>query len=175
MVGPPTGPLRRATRRRRFGRGSWRSTRSSGAPRRVKPMPRIQKIFATSSTPFWLASGTERADYTCVTRPSSGRLMRSSPGILAILILAMTAPASPKLWGFGQSEGGRPPRTAWGDPDLQGIWNYATMTPLERSRDLGQKAVFTAEEAAAFDREGLDPPAFTNNTPPPPNAERHCG
>src|SRR5262245_2644488 len=24
------------------------------------------------------------------------------------------------------------PHTPWGDPDFQGIWTYATMTPLER-------------------------------------------
>jgi hypothetical protein len=41
-----------------------------------------------------------------------------------------------------------PPRTAWGDPDLQGIWNYATMTPLERPRELADKDVLTQEEAA---------------------------
>ena len=37
-----------------------------------------------------------------------------------------------------------PPRTAWGDPDLQGIWNNSTTTPLERlteaERDRGQVA-----------------------------------
>ena len=27
------------------------------------------------------------------------------------------------------------PRTPWGDPDLQGTWDYRTITPLERSRD----------------------------------------
>ena len=118
-----------------------------------------------------------------MTRPSSVRLLRSSAGILASLILAMTAPASPslddardgpelvegpKLGGFGQSEGGwTPPRTTWGDPDLQGIWNYATMTPLERGRDLGEKAVFTAEEAAAFERQVIDRQGTTNNTAGP--------
>ena len=73
-------------------------------------------------------------------------------------------PASPKLVGFGQSEGGR---TVWGDPDLQGIWNYATMTPLERSRELGEKLVFTVEEAAAFERQTLDRQGTTNNTAGP--------
>src|SRR5690348_4938195 len=24
------------------------------------------------------------------------------------------------------------PRTAWGEPDLQGVWSYATTTPLSR-------------------------------------------
>ncbi len=49
-----------------------------------------------------------------------------------------------------------PPRTAWGDPDLRGVWDYATMTPLERSRELAEKAVFTEEEAAAYERQVLE-------------------
>ena len=47
---------------------------------------------------------------------------------------------------------GKSPLTAWGDPDLRGIWGYATMTPLERARELAEKAVFTEEEAAAYER-----------------------
>ncbi|MCE2515477.1 MAG: hypothetical protein J4F37_10780, partial [Acidobacteria bacterium] len=31
-------------------------------------------------------------------------------------------------------------RTAWGAPDLQGIWDFRTITPLERPEDLGDKA-----------------------------------
>src|ERR1700726_1810717 len=40
-----------------------------------------------------------------------------------------------------------PPRTADGQPDLQGVWGYATITPLERPRDLAGKEVFTDQEA----------------------------
>jgi hypothetical protein len=43
-----------------------------------------------------------------------------------------------------------PPRTPAGQPDLQGIWDYRTITPLERPKELGTKAFFTAEEAAAW-------------------------
>lgn len=41
-------------------------------------------------------------------------------------------------------------RTPWGDPDLQGIWNMATATPLERPAKFGEKSVLTDEEAAEF-------------------------
>ena len=44
------------------------------------------------------------------------------------------------------------PRTPDGHPDLQGIWNYSTLTPLERPKELGDKAVFTDEEAAAYEK-----------------------
>src|SRR5262245_45495994 len=43
---------------------------------------------------------------------------------------------------------GGAPRTAWGDPDLQGTWDYWTFTPLERPADLPAGAVLTAEQAA---------------------------
>ena len=29
------------------------------------------------------------------------------------------------------------PRTPWGDPDLQGVWNDATSTPLQRQGGVG--------------------------------------
>jgi len=44
-----------------------------------------------------------------------------------------------------------PPRTPDGQPDLQGIWDSASMTPLERPKDLGAKALYTKEEAAAYE------------------------
>jgi len=43
-------------------------------------------------------------------------------------------------------------RTAWGDPDLQGIWTGSTMTPLERRSDHAGKEFLTEEEVAAFER-----------------------
>jgi hypothetical protein len=43
-------------------------------------------------------------------------------------------------------------RTSWGDPDLQGRWSNATLTPLQRPDELGDKAYFTPEEADAWIR-----------------------
>jgi len=60
-----------------------------------------------------------------------------------------------------------PPRTPWGEPDLQGIWNYATMTPLERPRDLAGKRVLNDEETAAYERETDARQRATNNTAGP--------
>src|SRR5262245_34122297 len=46
-----------------------------------------------------------------------------------------------------------PFRTAWGDPDLQGYWSYATVTPLERPDAQADKEFLTAEEASAVNQE----------------------
>jgi hypothetical protein len=45
-----------------------------------------------------------------------------------------------------------PSRTVDGRPDMQGVWSYATITPLERPNDLAGKAFLTAEEAAAYEK-----------------------
>ena len=46
-------------------------------------------------------------------------------------------------------------RTADGHPDFQGYWTNNTVTPLERPKDLGDKAFFTPEEAAAYAKREL--------------------
>jgi hypothetical protein len=45
------------------------------------------------------------------------------------------------------------PRTADGQPDLQGIWSNATITPLERPNDLAGKQFFSEQEAADYERQ----------------------
>ena len=62
------------------------------------------------------------------------------------LVLMMPAPAASQASG-GASE---VPRTADGRPDLGGVWDFRTVTPLERPAALGDKAYFTEEEAAEF-------------------------
>jgi hypothetical protein len=41
-------------------------------------------------------------------------------------------------------------KTPWGDPDLQGVWNDATSTPLQRPGNVGTKETLSDEEAAEF-------------------------
>src|SRR5256886_7610302 len=54
-------------------------------------------------------------------------------------------PAPPKAW--------TPTRTPWGDPDLQGVWNDATSTPLQRPSSRAGKDVLSDEEANEFQQE----------------------
>src|SRR2546427_6453003 len=44
-----------------------------------------------------------------------------------------------------------PGRTPWGDPDLQGVYDFQSDVPFQRPLDLGNKAVFASpEEKAAY-------------------------
>ncbi|HUA19803.1 MAG TPA: hypothetical protein VMB25_13730 [Bryobacteraceae bacterium] len=47
------------------------------------------------------------------------------------------------------------PRTLDGHPDFNGYWTNATVVPLERPKDLGNKAFFTPEEAIAYEKARL--------------------
>ena len=44
-----------------------------------------------------------------------------------------------------------PPRLPDGKPDLQGVWDFRTLTPLERPDDLSDKAILGDEEAAEIE------------------------
>ena len=41
------------------------------------------------------------------------------------------------------------PKTAWGDPDLQGVWNNNTVVPLQRPDQVGDRETLSDEEVAA--------------------------
>ncbi|MEE2637332.1 MAG: hypothetical protein VYE68_08895, partial [Acidobacteriota bacterium] len=72
--------------------------------------------------------------------------MFTSLSVVATLsVMAVMAPATVAA----QDEA---PRTAWGKPDLQGVWDFRTITPMQRPERYGDKAFLTAEEAAQLDR-----------------------
>jgi hypothetical protein len=48
-----------------------------------------------------------------------------------------------------------PPRTPDGQPDLEGTWSTATLTPLERPAELAGKPFFTEREAAEYEKQFL--------------------
>ena len=49
-----------------------------------------------------------------------------------------------------------PPRTSWGKPDLQGVWDFRTITRMERPEEYGEQEFLTPEEAAALDQAAVD-------------------
>ena len=74
-----------------------------------------------------------------------GAALVLSAGVLA----PGAAPAQPA------AAEGAAPRTAWGAPDLNGVWDFRTLTPFERPEALADQAVFTPEEAAQFEADRL--------------------
>src|SRR5438552_921789 len=95
------------------------------------------------------------------------RRLPHSLGALAAVLAAMSrpavsvagqapAPAAKTAAAKPAAAPARPyvqPKTPWGDPDLQGIWNDATSTPLQRPARLGEKGVLAEEEADQFAEE----------------------
>jgi hypothetical protein len=68
--------------------------------------------------------------------------------LLAITV-ASTSLVSAQTWTL--------PRTPDGHPDFQGVWTNASITPLERPRDLGAKEFYTDAEAAEVRKKALVP------------------
>ena len=76
------------------------------------------------------------------------QLLLVSGGVVLLLIAAGAQtrhPAAASNRAF--------PRAPWGDPDLQGVWNYAAGTPLERPTALADKEFLTDEEFARAERD----------------------
>src|SRR5262245_24957454 len=76
--------------------------------------------------------------------------------LVVIVIVALVAAVGGvlRLSGGAVQQGataGPAPRTAWGDPDLQGIWTDPYQTPLQRPAQFANKESFTDEERAALD------------------------
>src|SRR5436309_1404315 len=55
--------------------------------------------------------------------------------------------AAPTTWSV--------PRLPGGLPDLEGVWNYGTATPLERPAQWAGRTVLTEEDAAAWEKQNL--------------------
>ena len=67
--------------------------------------------------------------------------------VLALTAVSAMAQAPAKIW--------TPARTADGQPDLQGTWTNATLTPFQRPPELAGKEFFTEQEQAAFEKRRL--------------------
>src|SRR5271167_1411461 len=64
-------------------------------------------------------------------------------GIALALMLYPAAAQTPANW--------TPPKTPWGEPDLQGIWplNHLIATPFQRPEKYGDRRFLTDDELAA--------------------------
>ncbi|MCY4505402.1 MAG: hypothetical protein OXG35_00360, partial [Acidobacteria bacterium] len=87
--------------------------------------------------------------------------LRAGVGALALAAGVVLAPAAGWSQPAAQEEW-TAPRTAWGDPDIGGVWNSSTVTPLERPEALGDQAFLTEEEAAAVEARVVEATARAN-------------
>jgi TolA-binding protein len=77
------------------------------------------------------------------------------------ILSTLTALAAVAAFGmsahvFAQSKPAQPykvPRTVDGQPDLQGVWTNATLTPVERPANLGTQATMTEQAAQAREKQ----------------------
>jgi hypothetical protein len=81
----------------------------------------------------------------------------------------------------GDQNGGTILRTPWGHPDLQGLWNVGTMTPVERPASAKGRLTMTVEEARALEKQQasarakLDEPSDGNRQAPPVGGDGTAG
>ena len=47
-------------------------------------------------------------------------------------------------------------QTSWGTPDLQGVWDFRSITPLERPEDLADQVFLSEEEAANLEQAAVN-------------------
>ena len=77
----------------------------------------------------------------------------------AVLCAALTVallPAPKMAYAQSAKPASAVPRTPDGKPDLQGFWDFRTLTPLERPGNLKDKAVLTEEEAKNLQQQNAD-------------------
>ena len=92
--------------------------------------------------------------------------IRCMAALCMVLAVAWLAPAEPAAQSQDSTaDAWELSRTAWGDPDLQGvIWSFATITPLERPAAYAGRERLTEEEVVALNAEALT----RGDQPPPP-------
>ena len=69
------------------------------------------------------------------------RIRRAAVPMLVVLALGMSLSA-------GAQPKSEAPRLPNGTPDLQGVWDFRTLTPLQRPSEQADQALLTAEEVA---------------------------
>ena len=71
--------------------------------------------------------------------------------VCTVIALLALAPA-----GAAAQDTAETPRTPWGAPDLQGVWDFRSITPMERPDDQADQEFLSEEEAAHLEQETLN-------------------
>ena len=64
------------------------------------------------------------------------------------------------LPGVARAQAAAPARAADGQPDLQGVWDFRTITPLERPASLADRETLTDEEIAELELQAANRKIF---------------
>src|SRR6185295_16386578 len=86
-------------------------------------------------------------------------LARAALVVTAIAALAPVGAAAQVAPGAKAKPAARPwtpPKTPWGEPDLQGVYSNKTITPFERPAEFAGKAELSGEETAELERRVVD-------------------
>ena len=76
----------------------------------------------------------------------------AATGVLAVVVVALLAASPAGQEPPADADAFAPPRTPWGDPDLQGIWSPGyILTPLERPDEFAGQEFLTGEDVAALE------------------------
>ena len=82
--------------------------------------------------------------------------MRMSHRCLVAVVIGIAVGAVTSTGAVAQSADPTTPRTPWGAPDLQGVWDFRSITPMERPEEQADKEFLTEEEAASLEQETID-------------------
>ena len=77
------------------------------------------------------------------------RVLSVAMATVATIVAGVTTPSA------AQSQtpaAGVASRTAWGQPDLQGVWDFRTITPMERPEALADQEFLSAEDVADLEQ-----------------------
>jgi hypothetical protein len=75
------------------------------------------------------------------------------PRTLLLRLALATALVVPSVSSAIETDPGGVARTADGRPDLDGVWDFSTLVPLERPEEMGNRITLTEEEAAELETE----------------------
>ena len=76
--------------------------------------------------------------------------------LVAVLVVTAGLALAPRPAEAQAEEAAASLRTGWGEPSLQGIWDFRSITPLQRPERYAEREFLTEEEAAGLEQATVD-------------------
>jgi hypothetical protein len=102
-------------------------------------------------------------------------MMQTHASVIAVLALTLMPAQAIVTAQSAQRRAAPVPRTPDGKPDLQGFWDFRTLTPLERPASQAGKAFLTEEEARALQEQNSERRSRASAASDPRTAARTPG